>query len=117
MAVIKPYTPIFQESKQRNKKQILESAKKTILNVQRRVKKMREEEGENTPSDVVDALDQVTSDLSDVITSVIDDLGIADAAPIVADLTDVAKSIDIQSDMAEVQPDMYESKIKKSTKK
>ena len=116
MSII-PYKPIFNESRQKSKKQILESAQKTIKAIQKKVKKMREEEDENTSTEVADVLDQVTSDLSDVITDVIDELGIADAAPIVDDLSQVAQSIDAQADIAEENPEIYESKIKKTAKK
>jgi hypothetical protein len=112
---IKPYSPIFTESKQKSKKQILESAKKTILGIKKKVKKMREEAEDETPMDMVDAISDVVDALDDVIADSIDTLGVAD--PVTDALIDAAKDVDLQADIAEDNPEMYESKIKKPVKK
>lgn len=111
---VQPYKPIFSESKQKSKKQILESAKKTIMSVKRKVKKMREEDNDETPMDVVDSIETVADALDDVISTAIEELGAAD--PVIDDLIDAAQDVDIQSDIAEDNPEMYESKIKKNRK-
>lgn len=111
---VKPYTPIFSESKQKSKKQILEAAKKSILSVKKRVKKMREEEGEETPMDVVDAISDVADELDDIISDAIDELGAGNE--VIDTLVDTAKTLDVQADIVEENPEMYESKIKKAKK-
>lgn len=109
---VTPYKPIFTESKKQSKKQILESAQRTIKSIRTKIKKLREEEGDDV-SDVVDVISDISDSLDDVISDAISELG-ADS-PVITDLIDASSDIGVHEDMADIDDmPVFESRIKKS---